>query len=196
MTAETEAAGPRRSRWLPAVVFSLFAAILLVDVVVVVLYGNYRNLVEEPGIEVMFTPVGSQDAVAVAEPTEPTGGAPLASVDGRTVVAPSPGGYRVLEPGTLTLRFRSPDAGAFLELGYRFENRRPDADVELLLGRVASRYGVDTMCRRSITAERRKRGVFRHYLADHAGWFELRLEVGPAAAADGFEVESPRVVDG
>ena len=49
-------------------------------------------------------------------------------------------------------------------------------------------------CRESLVARKKAKGVFRQYLADHAGWFELTLEVNDAAAATGFEITKPEVV--
>ena len=37
-------------------------------------------------------------------------------------------------------------------------------------------------------------GTYRHYLADHAVWFELSLEVNAEAAAVGFVVAKPQIV--
>ena len=194
MTGEPSIADERRSRWLPAAVFSLFALIIVADAVVIVLYGNYRNLIEEQGVEAVFTPadpVGGGDA---PETVEVLDGSRAVAADGTALVEVSGESFDVLVPGTLTIRFRAPDAGSFVELGYRFGDRRSDAHSELSLARVASRYGVDYMCRRSLTAKKKRKGMFRHYLADHAGWFELSLEVNAEAAAVGFVVAKPELV--
>lgn len=193
MVAEPSYAEPRRSRWLPAVVFSLFALIFLADAVVIALYGNYRNLIEEQGVEAMFSPAGpGRDGTEMGEPVDVAEGARAVAADGRVLVEASGGAYEVLVPGTLTIRFRAPDAGAFVELDYRFAERRTGSAIGLSLARVASRYGVDYMCRRTLRAKKKPTGTFRHYLADHAGWFELSLEVNQAAV--GFSVSKPEVI--
>ncbi len=187
-------AEPRRSRWLPALIFSLFALIFLADAVVIALYGNYRNLIEEQGIEAVFTPARSLLDEAPAEPVEVLDGIGAVAADGAQLVRSSGAGYEVLVPGTLQIRFRAPDAGSFVELDYRFGESRPNLQVELSLARVASRHGVDYMNRREITAKKKAGGTYRHYLADHAGWFELALDVNAEVAAGGFEVDRPEIV--
>ena len=173
--------------------FSLFALVFVADAVVIALYGNYRNLIEEQGVEAVFAPfdadddgVGTRDLVEVPE------GARAVADDGRVLVEASGETFEVLVPGTLTIRFRAPDAGSFVELDYRFPDHRSEAISKLSLARVASRYGVDYMCRRSLKAKKKPTGTFRHYLADHAGWFELSLEVNQAAV--GFSVSKPEVI--
>jgi len=194
MTSEPSIADERRSRWLPATVFSLFALIILADVVVIVLYGNYRNLIEEQGVEAVFIPAEAVGGGVSPEMVEVLDGSRTVAADGTVLVDASGESFDILVPGTLTIRFRAPDAGSFVELGYRFGDRRSDATSELSLARVASRYGVDYMCRRSLTAKKKRKGMFRHYLADHAGWFELSLEVNAEAAAVGFVVAKPEIV--
>ena len=194
MTGEPSIADERRSRWLPAAVFSLFALIILADAVVIVLYGNYRNLIEEQGVEAVFTPADPVGGGAAPETVEVLDGSRAVAADGTALVETSGKRFDILVPGTLAIRFRAPDAGSFVELGYRFGDRRSDVRAELSLARVASRYGVDYMCRRSLTAEKKPEGMFRHYLADHAGWFELSLDVNAEAAAAGFEVTKPEIV--
>ena len=100
----------------------------------------------------------------------------------------------VRAPGTLVLRFRARNAGSFVEFGYRFKKRRGPARCNVTVARIASRYGVDYMCRKSLVARKKAKGVFRQYLADHAGWVELSLEVNEAAAANGFEITKPEVL--
>jgi hypothetical protein len=190
MTDERPVREPWRSRWLPALVISLFALVVLADAAVIILFGNYRNLIEENGVEAVFIPAGP-DREAVTAGAQ-RGGAPAG--DRPVPVEASGGAFRVASPGRLVIRFRAPDAGAFVELGYRFAEHRPGAAVELALGRVASRHGVDTLCRRSLRSKKNPGGRFRHYLGDHAGWFELGLDVNPVAAEAGFAVETPEIV--
>jgi hypothetical protein len=185
---------PRRSRWLPAAVISVFAAMMLADVVVFVLYGNYRNLIEDDGLEVIFTPANAagqevqEVAVGVSE------GSNAVARDGTTLVEVADGRFHVFVPGKLAIRFRAPDAGSWVKLEYRFGERRAGARCELVLARVASRHGVDYMCRKTLDAKKKPKGRFRQYLADHAGWFELSFDVNPAAAGVGFEVAAPEIV--
>lgn len=194
MTGESAVAEPRRSRWLPAVVFSLFAVVFLADAVVIALYGNYRNLIEEHGVETVFSPAVPTIDGSPGETVDVVDGLGSVAAGGAVMVKAAGEGFEVLVPGTLTIRFRAPDAGSFVELDYRFGDRRPDLHVELSLARVASRYGVDYMNRRLLTVKKKAGGTYRHYLADHAGWFELSLEVDEAAAAAGFEVGRPQIV--
>ncbi len=194
MTESPTMAEPRRSRWLPTLVFSLFALIFLADAVVIALYGNYRNLIEEQGVEVVFTPARSFLNGTPSEPVEVLDGVGAVAADGTEMVSSSGVGYEVLVPGTLTILFRAPDAGSFVELDYRFGESRPDLQVDLSLARVASRHGVDYMNRREIKAKKKSGGTYRHYLADHAGWFELALDVNAEVAAGGFEVGRPEIV--
>jgi len=196
MTGATPKPEPRRSRWLPAAVFSLFALMLVADAVVIVLYGNYRNLIEEDGVEVVFTPAADNGheireiAVGVSE------GSRTVASDGAVLVEFADDRFHVRVPGTLVIRFRAPDAGAYVRLDYRFGKRRTDARCDLVLARVASRHGVDYMARRTLIAKKKSKGKVRQYLADHAGWFELSLQVDPAAAKVGFEVTLPQIVRG
>jgi hypothetical protein len=194
VTAERSVDEARRSRWLPATVFSLFALVLLADVVVVVLYGNYRNLFEEGGLEIVFVPRTADAETAVAHVVETSPGARTSDPRGAVLVETVDDGLRVHAPGELKIRFRSTDAGAYVVLHYRFGERARRARVRLTLARVASRYGVDFVCRRSLVAAKRRQGSFRHYLADHAGWFELGFAVNPAAARAGFEITLPEIV--
>ncbi len=193
MVGEPSHAEPRRSRWLPAVVFSLFALVFLADAVVIALYGNYRNLIEEQGVDAVFVPAGpDRDGAEAGEPIDVLEGARAVVADGKVLVEASGGAYEVLVPGTLTIRFRAPNAGAFVRLDYRFPEGRSGATTGLSLARVASRHGVDYMCRRSLRAKKKPTGTFRHYLADHAGWFELSLDVSQAAV--GFSVSKPEII--
>ena len=194
MSGESNAIEPRRTRWLPAVVFSLFALVALADAVVIVLYGNYRNLIEEEGVEMVFTPADPSIAVVPDGAVEVIDGCRIVADDQRVLVEVADGRIGVLAPGTLVLRFRAHNAGSFLEFGYRFKKRQSPARCNLTVARIASRYGVDYMCRKSLVARRKAKGIFRQYLADHAGWFELTLEVNEAAAAKGFEITEPEVV--
>lgn len=193
MTGADARPEPRRSRWLPAVVFSLFAAVLLVDAVVVVLYGNYRNLVEENGLEVVFTPASDTGEDVRGTAVDVADGSRAVADDGAVLVEVAGGRFHVLAPGKLAVRFRAPDAGSWVKLDYRFGKRRSEARCELVLARVASRYGVDRVSRKTLIAKRKAKGRFRHYLADHAGWFELSFEVDPAAAKVGFDVSFPEI---
>ena len=183
----------RRSRWLPTAVVSLFAVIVFADLVVVLIYGNYRNLFEDDQIKVFFVPAGDTAEGAPAEAVDSTPGAGLVAADGAVMVRASDADLEVLVPGRLTVRFRVPDAGAYVALRYRFGERRPGARCELTLARVASSYGVDTVCRRSLDGGKRERGSFRHYLADHTGWFELAFDVNAEAAELGFSVTRPEI---
>lgn len=195
MTENSTVREPRSSRWLPAAVFSLFALLVLIDVVVIVLYGNYRNLIEEEGIDVSFTPAIRAGAETAHHAMDfGSSGSRVLAADGAVLVQASEEGFEVFAPGTLTIRFRAPDAGAFVEIDYRFGRRESPARCEVALARIASRHGVDYMCRRSLEAKKSPRGKFRHYLADHAGWFELTLEVNAPAAEVGFQVGAPELV--
>lgn len=183
----------RTCRWLPATVFSIFALLLVVDVMVLVFYGNYRSLIEDDGIEVVFRPT-----VSAAEETRETivdvdAGSPVLSADGSVAVEVSESRLTVRIPGELTIRFRAPNAGSNLLMNYRFGRRRAGARCELKLARMASRFGVDTVWRKSLNGAKKRKGRIRHYLADHAGWFELRIEVNRAAAAVGFEITLPEI---
>jgi len=194
MSGETSAIEPRRTRWLPAAVFSIFALVALADAVVIILYGNYRNLIEEEGVEMVFTPADPSIAVVPDGSVEVADGCRIVTDDQTALVDVVDGRIRVLAPGALVLRFRAPNAGSFMEFGYRFKKRQSPARCNLTVARIASRYGVDLMCRKSLVARKKAKGVFRQYLADHAGWFELTLEVNEAAAARGFEISKPEVV--
>lgn len=194
MIGEANAIEPRRTRWLPAVVFSLFALVVLADAVVIVLYGNYRNLIEEDGVEMVFTPVDPSIGVVADGLVEVVDGCRIVTDDQKVLVEVVDGRIRVLAPGALVLRFRAHNAGSFMEFGYRFKKRRGPARCNLTLARIASRYGVDFMSRKSLVARKKPTGVVRQYLADHAGWLELSLEVNEAAAANGFEITKPEVV--
>jgi len=194
MTAGHRSGEQRKSLWLPALVVSIFALVFLADVMVIILYGNYRNLIENEGVDVLFTPA---EEVAFANPGKAVkiaDGSRVTAADGTVLVESENSHIKVSVPGSLVFRFRAPDAGRYVELGYRFGHRRPRARCEVALARVASRYGVDDMCRRSLAAKRRIEGRFRQYLADHAGWFELSVEINPDAAAGGFQITKPMIV--
>lgn len=184
----------RRSRWLPTSVMAVFALVLVVEAVVIVLYGNYRNLIEDAGVEVTFRAASNGPDTAALGPVEWSPGLAFSGVDGAVAVTDVNGRLRVQVPGELTLRFRAADAGGFLETDYRFGRRAKGAICRLTLARVASRYGVDYMCRRTLSGSKKVRGTFRHNLADHAGWFELSIDVNAAAAAVGFEIGPPNLV--
>ncbi len=194
MSTEANASEPRRTRWLPAVVFSLFALVALADVVVVILYGNYRNLIEENGVEMVFTPADPSIAVVSEAAVDVVDGSRIVAADGAVLVETVGDRIRVLAPGNLVLRFRAHNAGSFMEFGYRFGERRSPARCNLTVARVASRYGLDYMCRKSLVARKKARGVVRQYLADHAGWFEISLEINEDAVAVGFEITRPEIV--
>jgi len=183
----------RTSRWLPATVFSIFALMLVVDAVVLVFYGNYRNLVEDDDIEVVFAPTVSAAEEIRESIVDVDLGSPVLSADGKVAVEVSAGGLMVRTPGELIIRFRAPDAGSNLLMDYRFGRRRAGARCEVTLARMASRYGVDTVWRKRLNGAKRRKGKIRHYLADHAGWFELRIEVNRAAADVGFEITLPEI---
>lgn len=194
MTSETRRPAPRRSRWLPAAVFSAFAVMLLADAVVIVLYGNYRNLIEEDGLEVVFMPANAAGQELQRVAVSVTDGSRAVAPDGTVLVEVADGRFEVRVPGNLAIRFRAPDAGSWVKLEYRFGKRRAGARCDLVLARVASRHGVDYMCRKTLDAEKKTKGRFRHFLADHAGWFELSFDVNPDAAKVGFEVTAPEIV--
>jgi hypothetical protein len=194
MTSETPRPAPRRSRWLPAAVFSAFAVMLLADAVVIVFYGNYRNLIEEDGLEVVFTPANAAGQELQRVAVGVTDGSRAVAPDGTVLVEVADGRFEVRVPGNLAIRFRAPDAGSWVKLEYRFGKRRAGARCDLVLARVASRHGVDYMCRKTLDAEKKTKGRFRHFLADHAGWFELSFDVNPDAAKVGFEVTAPEIV--
>ncbi len=194
MRVEAKEVEPRRTRWLPAAVFSIFALVVLADAVVIILYGNYRNLIEEEGVEMAFTPADPAIASIPDGAVEVVDGCRIVADDQAVLVEVVDGRVRVLAPGVLVLRFRAHNAGSFMEFDYRFGKRRSPARVNLTVARIASRYGVDYMCRESLVARNKAKGVFRKYLADHAGWFELTLEVNEAAGAGGFEITRPEVV--
>jgi len=175
-------------------VFSLFALVVLADAVVIVLYGNYRNLIEEEGVEMVFTPVDPSIAVVPDGLVEVVDGCRIVTEDQTALVEVAGGRIRILAPGTLVLRFRAHNAGSFMEFDYRFKKRKSPARCNVTVARIASRYGVDYMSRKSLVARKKAKGVFRRYLADHAGWIELSLEVNGAAAAKGFEITKPEIV--
>jgi hypothetical protein len=192
MTFASPVSEPRASRWLPATVISLFALVLVADVAVALLFGGYRNLVEGDRVAVTFAAAAADAAIPL--PVDPVPGGRLVGADGEVLVESRGDRLVVRAPGELVIRFRSPDAGAGVELDYRFSERRMGAGCEIALGRVASRYGVDTINRRRLDGARRPSGRYHHDLADHAGWFELRVTVNREAAAAGFEVTLPEVV--
>jgi len=194
MRGESNEMEPRRTKWLPAVVFSLFALVVLADAVVIVLYGNYRNLIEEDGVEMVFTPTDPSIEVVPDGLVEVVDGRGIVADDQTVLVDVADGRIGVRVPGTLVLRFRAHNAGSFVEFDYRFKKRRGPARCNLTVARIASRYGVDYMCRKSLVARKKAKGLFRQYLADHAGWVELSLEVNEAAAANGFEITKPEVL--
>ena len=186
--------GPRSSRILPAVVIAFFVMVAAADLVVVIVYGNYRNLVEQSGVGVSFA--ADDPARPVDVPLSPVAAADEGGVvvDGRVLVDRDGDRLTVRAPGLLILRFRAPDAGATVELDYAFLDPATRGRCRVVVARVASRYGVDIVRRARIAAGRRARGTFRHYLADHAGWFELQIRVDPAAARGGFRLTLPRIV--
>jgi len=192
----TEACGggeKRTSRWLPATVFSVFALVFIVDAVVLVFFGSYRSLLEEDSVEVAFVPAvtGLEEAREVIVDLESD--TPVLSPDGAIAVEFSDGGLVVRDAGELIIRFRAHDAGSKLLLKYRFGRRRSGVRCDVTLARMASRWGVDTVWRRSLDGSKRRKGKVRHYLADHAGWFELRMNVSRAAAEVGFETTLPEI---
>lgn len=184
--------GGRQSRWLPVAVVLIFALTLIGDLAVAVLFSDYRTIVERDGIKVSFIPAGAADPAREAMSMDWGDGARLCRNRGVAVEVVG-GNLRVTAPGRVIVRFRAPDAGSELSLRYRFGARDSDAQCRLALARVASRYGVDTICRRALSG-RRPEGTFKHYLADHVGWFELSFELNPAAAAAGFEISHPELV--
>lgn len=183
----------RTSRWLPVTVFSIFALLFVANAVLLVFFGNYRNLLEDDSVEVVFIPT----VTATEETREFTidleSGSPVLSDDGGVAVEVSESGLKVRAPGELIIRFRASDAGSSLLMKYHFGRRRSGARCELALARMASRWGVDTVWRKSLDGNKRRKGKIRHYLADHAGWFELRIEANRAAAAVGFEITLPEI---
>jgi len=193
MTGLGPTSEPRRSRWLPALVVALFAVVVLADAMVILLFGNYRNLIEEDGFEAVFTPAGVTGREVRGVEVKVAEGSRAVAGDGAVLVEVSGGRFHVLAPGNLVIRFRAPDAGSWVRLDYRFGKRRSDARCEMVLARVASRYGVDYMSRRTLIAKKKARGKFKQFLADHAGWFELSFQVDPAAAMIGFDVSFPEI---
>jgi hypothetical protein len=179
------------------VVISLFSLVLLADVVVIILYGNYRNLFEETDVEVRFVPgdavVGEGFSGEAAH--EVRQGESVTSTDGTVLVQRGADRMLVLGPGELRMRFRAPNAGSFVELDYAFRKPGPEARCEVVVARVASRYGIDVVRQTELVSKKKPKATFRHNVADHAGWFELCLRVNPAAARGGFEVGLPEIVN-
>ena len=167
MTEVDHRAEPRSTRWLPTTVVSLFALLLVVEIVIIALYGNYRNIIEKDGIEVVFVPARAESRRSEVDRLTVSPGVPATTADGRVAVELGDEGLVVRAPGELVIRFRAPDAGSTMVMGYDFGRRQRGARFDLALGRVASRHGVDTVWRRSIKGGRRSKGTIKHYLADH-----------------------------
>jgi hypothetical protein len=110
------------------------------------------------------------------------------------VVEATTDGFTVYQPGELTLRFRSYNAGGHVVLRYDFGSRDPKARCRASLARVPSEYGVDTINRRVLKPRPGPRGRYRQYLADHAGWFELSLTLNREATQTGFWIGRPEIV--
>jgi hypothetical protein len=205
VTGEVSSSGTERtSRVIPAVVVSLFTLVAVADLVVIVLYGNYRNVIEKNGVEVVFVPDPhpSSDADDPGGPAESgqaeivlSGNGHQAAADGALIVERTDDTVVMRAPGVLTMSFRAPDAGHFVEMTYEFLDPGRQARCEVKVARVASRYGVDVVRRRTLKGFRRPRGTFRHNLADHAGWFELSVRVNPAAAEGGVAIGLPTIVE-
>jgi len=184
-------AEPGGTRWLPVTVVSLFALLLVVEIVIIVLYGNYRNIIEKDGIEVVFVPAHPEKSRSDVEESTVTPGVPVQTADGRVAAELGDEGLVVRAPGEVVIRFRAPDAGSTMVMRYDFGRRQRGARFDLALARIASRHGVDTVWRRSIKGGRRSGGTIRHYLADHAGWFQLIVTVNRVAAENGFRISLP-----
>jgi hypothetical protein len=186
----------RASRVLPAVVIALFVLVGLPDVIMVAVSAGRPGHGGIDAVEVSFSPgmeepepwVDGRIGSPVAD------GAELRSAAGELMVERAGPRVTVRQAGLLVLRFRVPDAGSTLELGFRFIEPANRGRCEITVGRVASRYGVDVVRRLRLAAVKRPAGTFRHNLADHVGWFEIRFRINRAAARGGFELTLPRLV--
>jgi hypothetical protein len=173
-------------------VVSVFALILVVDLLAIVAHRYDLLPREDDTMELSFVfdeALGGDGVQAV--PVDPT--TSTAAPDGTVVAHGSARGLVVRAPGELVIRFRTADAGSTLAVDYRFGRRVPGAVVTVNLARVASRWGVDHVWRRTLDGGKRKRGKIRHDLADHVGWFELRIAVNGPAAEVGFELTLPEI---
>jgi hypothetical protein len=184
---------PRTSRWLPATVCSIFALLLVVDAVVLLFFSNRGDLLENDGLEVAFIPTASATEEVRESVIDVDSTSSMLSPDGGVAVEVSDIDLTVWATGELVIRFQAPDAGSNLLLKYRFGGRRSGARCELTLARMASRWGVDTVWHRSLDGSKRSKGRIHHHLADHVGWFELRIRVNRDAAAVGFGITLPEI---
>ena len=192
MTAGPE---PRTSRVLPVAVAALFALVLLADLAALALYAHDPSRFEDDRLEIVFSSRAAADGGAAEELPLPDHGV-LSGGDGRVLAERAGGSVVVRAEGELVIRLVVPEAGAVLELDYRFLDPADRGRCEIAVGRVVSRHGVDVVRRARLAAVKRAQGTFRHDLADHVGPLELRLEVNRAAARDGLEVMMPRGVPG
>jgi len=184
---------PRRSRWLPVTVLSVFALVLVVDLVAVVLYRANLLPREEDVLELSFLPEGSSRGGQGGETIAVDPAASTAAPDGTVVTVGSDRGLVVRAPGELLVRFRVADAGSTLLMDYLFGRREKGVGCTLELARVASKWGTDTVWRRALDGGKQRKGRIRHYLADHVGWFELRIGVNGPTADVGFELTLPEI---
>jgi len=182
----------RRSRWLPATVAGAFGLILVVDLLAIVAYRYDLLPRRDDPMQLSFVSEGAVgQGPEEAVPVDPT--ATTTALDGTVVTGKSAHGLVVWAPGELVIRFRPADAGSTLAVDYRFGRRVPGAVATVNLARVASRWGVDHVWRRTLDGGKQKRGKIRHDLADHVGWFELRIAVNGPAADAGFELTLPEI---
>lgn len=181
---------PRTSRALPVAVAALFALVLLADLAALALYGHDRSRFEDDRLEIGFS-----SRAAAEELPLPARGA-LVDGDGAVLAERVGDAVVVRAQGDLVIRLLVPEAGAVLELDYRFLDPDGRGRCEVAVGRVVSGHGVDVVRRARLAAVKRAQGTFRHDVADHVGRLELRLKVNRAAARGGFEIGMPHVVPG
>ena len=188
---------PRTSRALPVAVATLFALVLLADLAALAVYRHDPSRFGDDGIEIGFRSrvAATEGQTGAAEELPLPDDGALVGGDGVVLAERVGESVVVRAEGELVIRLRTPEAGAVLEVDYRFLD--PDRGrCEVAVGRVASRHGLDVVRRARLAAGKRAQGTFRHDLADHVGWLELRLKVNRPAARGGFEIGMPRIVPG
>jgi hypothetical protein len=193
LTSSAATDASRRTRWLPSVVAGLFVLMLAIDIAVVIYFGSYHDLIEDDAVEAAFTPRAAAAGGDGESGLVIRSDSPLVAADGQLVAETTLEGFAVYQPGELTLRFRSRNAGGYVVLPYEFGSQNPKANCATSLSRVPSAHGVDTINRRVLHARRGVRGVYRQYLADHSGWFELTLELNREATREGFRIGRPEI---
>lgn len=193
MTETGAGCEPRRSRWLPATVLTFFALVVVVDLVAVVLSCSNLLPRKEDALELSFLPEGSPRSPEAGEMIVVDPAASTTGPDGAVVAVGSDRGLVVRAPGELLVRFRVADAGSTLVMDYLFGRREKGAGCTLELARIASDWGTDTVWRRALDGGKQRKGRIRHFLADHVGWFELRIGVNGPAADVGFELTLPEI---